>query len=256
MKNLILSLLNNKADVEVADVVSSTNNVLKSRCQDGDVKKSILVATEQTAGRGRLDRTFFSGASCGVYFSFVVPDVDRDKAELLTIITALAVHNTLSNLSTKTLGIKWVNDVYADGKKCAGILVEGARNLNNGSLNYAIVGVGINLREPSDGYPTDIKDIAGTALVPIDVVDGIEAIIVSRVYDTFWDIYLRLDKADIISQYRAGLFMLDREVVAVYGDKEERYIAKDVDADGRLVLVDPKTKATTLLSIGEVRLKI
>ncbi len=251
-KEHVERLLQNPIDVEVVEETSSTNSVLKERAEK---RPTLLVALSQTAGRGRLERSFFSGKDCGVYFSFLIDNIPAAKSDMLTVVAAIATHRALSAYSSKDIGIKWVNDVYADGKKCAGVLVEGSLNEDTGSLNYAIVGIGINIREPLFGYPEDIRHIATTALAVSDIRDDIECSIIADVYNNFCSILTTLDRRSIVSEYRASLCMLDRQVVVCAGDAEILATALDVDANGHLILRLADGRLTTL-SVGEVRLKI
>ncbi len=242
-------------DVEVKKELTSTNTVLKECADKGSLNSKLLVALSQTQGRGRLKRKFFSAKDCGVYFSFLVPKLDQAKGELLTIITALSVYRVVSLLSTKDIGIKWVNDIYADGKKCAGILVEGARNIETGSLNYAIVGVGVNIKEPKYGYQKEIKNIATTAINAGDYKAGIESAIVAGIYNQFMDIYTSASSDEIIKEYTSHLFILGKRITASYGDKAIEATAIDIDERGGLI-VELDDGSRTTLTMGEITLKI
>ena len=136
--------------------IDSTNSELKRLALLGAPSGTVLVADRQTAGKGRLGRSFYSPADSGVYMSILLRPVELSDAGLLTTFTAVAVARALSKTGVE-VGIKWVNDLRIGDRKIAGILTEGGL-ADRESLAYAVVGVGINLL-PS-ALPEDLKEIA------------------------------------------------------------------------------------------------
>ena len=139
--------------LEVEQLVSSTNTLLRQRAEAGEPEGLALVAAAQTAGRGRRDHTFFSPPDTGLYLSFLVrPQLSAKDALLLTTCAAAAVALAIEDCAGVPAEIKWVNDVFCRGKKVCGILTEGALDLETGGLQYAIVGIGGRLpRRPAGG---------------------------------------------------------------------------------------------------------
>ena len=145
--------------LEVEQLVSSTNTLLRQRAEAGEPEGLALVAAAQTAGRGRRDHTFFSPPDTGLYLSFLVrPQLSAKDALLLTTCAAAAVALAIEDCAGVPAEIKWVNDVFCRGKKVCGILTEGALDLETGGLQYAIVGIGVNCFPPAGGFPEDLPE--------------------------------------------------------------------------------------------------
>lgn len=142
----------------------STNRTLKKMAAQGAPAGTVLIAKQQTAGYGRKQRSFFSQCD-GIYISVLLrPQLRAADALTLTTTAAVAVVEAIDEVIGRQAAIKWVNDVYLDGKKVCGILTESSLT-PNGDLDYAILGIGINVATPKGGFPEEIRDIAG-ALLP------------------------------------------------------------------------------------------
>ena len=157
---------------QVFPTLTSTNTVLKSLAAEDAPAGTAILAVTQTAGRGRLGRSFYSPSASGLYLSLLLrPDLAPADAPRLTSCAAVAVAEAVSELSGRETGIKWVNDVYLDGKKICGILTEAGIDLESGRVSYVVVGIGINLRAPEGGFPEEIRQIAGAAFDGLSVPD-------------------------------------------------------------------------------------
>ncbi|MGN0262037.1 MAG: biotin--[acetyl-CoA-carboxylase] ligase [Eggerthellaceae bacterium] len=152
-----------KVVLTVEKSTTSTNLQLKEAAESGCPEFSCIVASEQTKGRGRRGREFCSMKDSGVYLSMLLkPNIPLSKTGLITGAAAVAVCRTIKSVLGFDCQIKWVNDVYMREKKICGILTEGAADLETGSLAYAIVGIGVNVYVPQDGWPEDIAKRAGS----------------------------------------------------------------------------------------------
>jgi len=150
--------------VQVLPEVSSTNTLLRELAAAGAPEYTVLAAASQTGGRGRMGRSFYSPKDSGVYLSVLLrPKLNAEQAVSVTTMAAAAVCEALEELGAENPGIKWVNDVYADGKKVCGILTEAAFDAETGGMEYAVCGVGINVCPPEGGFPEELRDIAGCA---------------------------------------------------------------------------------------------
>lgn len=157
---------------QVFPVLSSTNTVLKTMAAEDAPAGTAILAAEQTAGRGRLGRSFFSPPAGGLYLSLLLrPDLSPADAPRLTSCAAVAVAEAVEELSGRATGIKWVNDVYMDRRKICGILTEAGMDLETSRVSYVVVGIGINLRTPEGGFPEEIRNIAGAAFDGLSVPD-------------------------------------------------------------------------------------
>ena len=200
----------------VYDVTDSTN--LRARQiaagagpdEGGSVHGSAVFALRQTAGRGRLGRSFFSPEE-GIYLSIVIkPDFDFSKSVLVTVAAASAVVGAIEKVCGKKAQIKWVNDVYLDGKKVCGILTEGITDLESGQIDYLVIGIGINttLR----GFPAELKKTAGA-------VEGdysrpeLAAEVITGILDYMED----LDEKAFMEIYRSRSMLIGKDVLVYKG---------------------------------------
>lgn len=152
-------------DVLVFDTVDSTNNEAKRRAADLS-GGALIVANSQSAGRGRMGRSFFSPRDTGLYFSLLYPiKGDLQSAVSLTSAASVAVMRAIRRVTDKQTAIKWVNDLYLNGKKVCGILTEA---MSCGDTRYLIIGIGINLSTVS--FPDALVDKAGAIGGEIDKV--------------------------------------------------------------------------------------
>ena len=121
--------------LQVYKTITSTNTVLKALAAEGAPAGLALIAGEQTAGRGRMGRSFYSPADSGLYLSLLLrPNVSAVEATRLTACAAVAVAETIEELSGRPAQIKWVNDIFVDGRKVCGILTEASVDCENGMM--------------------------------------------------------------------------------------------------------------------------
>lgn len=155
------------AKIFVYGSIDSTNIEAKRLCEAAIKSKdgihaldgTVIIADCQTAGRGRLGRKFFSPKGTGLYISIIhAPEKNITMPAVLTASAAVAVSRAIHGIYGVEPQIKWVNDIFLHGKKVCGILTEGATNFETGTIDYAIVGIGINVLPGS--FPSDIKNIA------------------------------------------------------------------------------------------------
>ena len=157
-------LKHQELELQVYKTITSTNTVLKALAAEGAPAGLALIAGEQTAGRGRMGRSFYSPADSGLYLSLLLrPNVSAVEATRLTACAAVAVAETIEELSGRPAQIKWVNDIFVDGRKVCGILTEASVDCENGMMHYVIIGLGVNTRVPAGDFPEELKGIAGAA---------------------------------------------------------------------------------------------
>ncbi|MBO6159118.1 MAG: biotin--[acetyl-CoA-carboxylase] ligase [Firmicutes bacterium] len=201
--------------VKVFKQIDSTNTALKQLAEQGAPEGTILVAEEQTAGRGRMGRSFYSPSGSGIYLSLLVrPKMSAASSTSLTAAAAVAVCEAIEAITKKKTQIKWVNDVYVDQKKVCGILTEGAMDFESGSLQYAIVGIGINLRDPDGGFPVDIKAVAGSLG---ETNSDIRSRLCAEVIDRLMDFYEHLEEKSFYEGYKKRSFLLGQKVNIISG---------------------------------------
>lgn len=156
------------------DEIDSTNDEIK-RLASSSNKNIIVIANKQLNGHGRRGREFYSPENTGLYFSILIHtnNMDLSTAGITAVAacaTAKAIDDTIFN-GEDTMKIKWVNDIYHNNKKVAGILSEACNYMEDESSNYIIIGFGINLYEPEIGFPKNIKKTAGS-IIPSSLSDN------------------------------------------------------------------------------------
>jgi len=214
--------------------IDSTSDELKRR---KDVPPGVIViADEQTAGRGQHGRTFHSPPNCGVYFSMALrPKLAISKFQNITCACAVILSDVLESLTGIRCQIKWINDLYLNRKKVAGILVETKLKPNN-EIDYVIIGVGINLLQPPKGYPQDIAGTAGYILTDGDFIELRKQIVLSfakRVFELSDDFNLR----SFLPRYRA-LDVLHGQAIQLVSDSETlNGVGAGIDDDFRLLVL-------------------
>ena len=245
-----------KADckVIVLDDIDSTNNYLKKLAEDGEKENTVVIAKHQSGGKGRMGRSFFSPKS-GLYMSILLrPNFSAEKSLFITTATAVAVSDAIDSLSDKNSSIKWVNDVFIDSKKVCGILTEASIDFETGGLSYAVVGLGVNLYHPADGFPEDIKNIAGTVF-DSEISGDEKAKFAAEIINGFFNIYNNFENSDFMKRYKSKSFILGKKINVIKGDKKTPATAIDIDDEARL-LVEYETGERESLFSGEVSIKL
>lgn len=158
--------------VELQKETESTNTLLRKYAQEGEKEDMLLLAEHQTGGRGRKGRNFYSPEGTGLYMSLLLhPQVPAGETAMLTPLAAAAAAGAVEEISGKQAQIKWVNDILIDGKKTVGILTETSGTLTAGCFDYVIVGIGINVYEPEQGFPEEIGNVAGAVFSASDILE-------------------------------------------------------------------------------------
>jgi BirA family biotin operon repressor/biotin-[acetyl-CoA-carboxylase] ligase len=221
----------------VLDRVSSTNTVLKSLFERGAGEGKVVISNGQSEGRGRSGREFFSPPDTGIYFSLLLkPKSDARTAALITSAAAVSVCEAIDKVAGMETQIKWVNDVYLRGKKICGILTEGALDFETGGLSYVVLGAGLNLWEPAEGFPEGVKDVAGALFGESDYRPGVKNALVAEILNRFFRYYRELDKREFIEEYRRRSLATGRKVFFRDGDGLREALALGIDGDARLIV--------------------
>ena len=235
-KDGISRCLREKVDVVVYDELVSTNLTAKELAE-GISSDTLIVAKRQSGGRGRMGRSFFSPDG-GLYMSLLIhPQLTAQKAVGLTAAAAVCAARAIDRVSGKESQIKWVNDIYLDGRKVCGILTE-AQIKDDGFMKYAVVGVGVNLTVPDGGFPADIADRAGAVFgtdMPQDSDNRIAAEIVNELM-----VMCRqgLNISDCLDEYRrrSNIIGRDVDVIRYVGGESRPAKAVAIDSEYRLVV--------------------
>lgn len=240
--------------LEVEQLVSSTNTLLRQRAEAGEPEGLALVAAAQTAGRGRRDHTFFSPPDTGLYLSFLVrPQLSAKDALLLTTCAAAAVALAIEDCAGVPAEIKWVNDVFCRGKKVCGILTEGALDLETGGLQYAIVGIGVNCFPPAGGFPEDLPEAGSVFAERPQGIEG-RSQLAGAILNHFFKFYPNLAQRPFFEDYRKRSLVLGKEITVLEGTQTRTALALDLDQDFSLRVREADGTERTLSS-GEVRVR-
>ena len=234
--------------ITVLSITDSTNTQAKKLVMDKAPHGTIILAEEQTAGRGRYGKSFFSPRGAGLYMSLVLkPSLRMSDPQMITIATALAVCRAIEKLTDKCPQIKWVNDIYLDGKKICGILTEAVTDFESGSIESIVVGVGVDCTTEDSIIPEELRGIIGSLGVKELSRNRLAAEIAAGILGSFDN----LGSCEIIDEYRKRSLMFGREISFMRGN--EKLCAKVTGiSDSGSLLVRLETGEELSLSSGEV----
>lgn len=228
--------------IRTEDCVDSTNAALRRLADAGGAEGEVLIAGRQTAGRGRSDRSFYSPEGTGIYCSVLLrPTCPPALAPRLTTAAAVAVMEGIREVYGIRTQIKWVNDLYCEGRKVCGILVESAVDSEANRLAYAVVGFGINLLPPPDGFPREIAQTAGALfaspqLLPFPSQEAARLPLIAAVLERFFYFYDHLKEGLHLPAYREASFLRGKRVTYLQGRDSLSATVVDIDPDGNLLL--------------------
>ena len=237
----------------VLDETDSTNNEAKKLAAEGAVHGTVVIADSQTAGRGRLDRQFVSPAGKGLYMSIIIrPESDIKFAPMITSAAAVAAAIAVENICGSEVQIKWVNDLYMNGKKICGILTEAAVNTDGKSLEYVIVGIGINVRSISDELDDELKLRASS--IEDETGKILDRNVLCAAVLNELDTWLgKIEDRSYITEYRQREFLTGKRIIAESGGKIITGTAVGIDRNANLMVELPNGDIINLNS-GEANL--
>lgn len=245
-------------EFDIHDVIGSTSTFLKNKIITQDVNPGhLVISSAQTQGLGRKGRSFYSPQNTGVYLSILLkPETSTKTATLLTSAAAVSVCRAIEYISDTSPKIKWVNDIFIDEKKVAGILTQGNYNMEDNILDSVIVGVGINIYPPDKGFPEELNSTAGWVLDK-EVEDARNKYIAAFLVH-FWKYYEELELKEFVTHYQDLSLIINRTITVLdHTSNKNHYQATalsiDNDCNLTIALDDGTTK---ILSAGEISLKI
>ena len=241
--------------IQVVPRADSTNALVREKANAGEKEGFTLIANEQTAGRGRMGRSFYSPEGTGAYLSLLLrPDrCPAGQAVRITTTAAAAMCQAIESVCGEKPGIKWVNDIFVRGRKVCGILTEGSFGLESGLLEYAVLGVGINVYEPEGGFPAPLADVAGALLD--HRADDFKNRLVAAFLNRLMAFYRSGDPAAALEAYRHYSLVVGREVTVHAASGDRRALVLGIDDECHLDLrYDDGTEAN--LSCGEISVRL
>ena len=258
MQNKILSLLPEsypwRDRFHYVPTIGSTNDVLKQMAAQGAPEGTVLVAGEQTRGKGRLGRSFHSPEGTGVYLSMLLrPSCGPEALMHLTCAVACAMVEAIENTAGFRPGIKWTNDLVYGTHKLGGILTE--LGMRSQGLDYCILGIGINCLQKQEDFPPELQDMAAS----LSMIAGrpvSPALLAAQMMVSLrkMDQILLTDKAAILDSYRRDCVTLGTEVSLVRGSEKRHGKALDIDNNGAL-LVEFTPGHPEAVNSGEVSIR-
>lgn len=228
------------SDIYVCRSTESTNADLAALARSGAKDMTVLCADMQTAGKGRGAHTFYSPDG-GLYFSLLLRGGKYAKSvQKITPYAACAVCRALG----RGAKIKWVNDIFINERKVCGILTRSEFTAGSASPEWVIVGIGINLKMPTGGFPDEIKNTAGAVFGAGEEYDAEK--IVSNIVTLLAE-YIASDGESALDFYRQNCFNVKRRVTA----NGEKLFAKEIDENFNLIAVKENGEEVRISS-GEV----
>lgn len=240
--------------VYVYQSVESTNTTAKKMALEHAPHGTVVLAEEQTGGRGRMGRAFVSPKYRGIYLSILLrPRLSAEDALLITTAASVAVCRAIEQVAGQQAQIKWVNDIYVNQRKVCGILTEAVSDCESGGLESIIVGIGVNFSTPAEQFPEEIRQKAGSLFdsVPERVArNELAAAIINQTLLLCGE----LESRSFLEEYRRRSLVLGREVQVVRLGQEP-YTAKAVGINDNGGLILERDGQTELLQSGEVSIR-
>lgn len=219
------------------DTIPSTNDAAKTMAKDGAPEGTVVVASAQSAGRGRLGRSFHAPDGLGLYFSLILrPNCPPEQLMHLTCAAGTAACDAVESICGVRPQIKWTNDLVVDGKKLGGILTELSVG-KNGLVEWAVVGIGINCMHRPEDFPEDIGVIA-TSLLQVTGNSICPAVLAGALIPALHTMSAKLltEKEYLMTLYRRDCMTLGKSVMLLRGEEKRYGTALDIDGSGSLVV--------------------
>ena len=235
-------------NIKVHRELDSTNREAKALAIAGAPHGSVIIAERQVSGRGRRDRDFFSPPGRGLYMSMILNSdmLGFHHPTAITAFAAVCVCEAIEGICDLKPAIKWVNDIFLNGRKICGILTEVISDFETRHIREIIIGIGVNINTLDEDFPDSLQGLAGS-LYP----DGkanitrnqLAAEIINRVFSAE-----KPGEAQIFERYRSRLFMLNTEVAIIKDGEKCAVKALDIDDSGHLLVKTQEGEILTLVS--------
>ncbi|MBO5353841.1 MAG: biotin--[acetyl-CoA-carboxylase] ligase [Lachnospiraceae bacterium] len=234
--------------------IDSTNRYLKKLASEGAPAGTVVLAERQSAGRGRQGRSFFSPEEKGIYMSVLLrPEIELQKSVRITSMAAVAVARAIEKVSGIPAKIKWVNDIFLNGKKVCGILTEAGIDFEKETLEYAVLGIGVNVGSMEfplelDGIATSIGNECGKRIS--------RNILIAEILKELEDWYSSLWSGSFLEESRNRSILLGKEILVVDTLAEGgSYPARAIDLDDMGHLIIERAEEMQVLNSGEVSIR-
>ena len=241
-------------DIYTYKTTSSTNEVAKKLALTGAKHGTVVISEEQTAGKGRMGRSFYSPANTGIYMSIILrPTLTAMDSVLITTSSSVAICDAIHKVTGIECQIKWINDIYINNKKIGGILTEASTNFESGTIDYLILGIGINFNNPKDNFPDALKEIAGSLYKGNS--NGVNRnMLCAKIVNNILSIIPKIKDYDFIPEYKKRSIILNKEIMYTSGGVYSKGKAIDINKDGSLV-IKHDDGSIKVLNSGEVSIR-
>ncbi len=244
--------VNDKRSIYVFESIDSTNSFAKQLASEGTPDKTLVVADTQTNGRGRLGRSFCSPSGGNIYMSVILRNLSIEDGQLITSCMAAATASAIDELCDTETKIKWVNDIFLNGRKICGILTEGSVDVKRGVLEYVVVGIGINLKSIKNTFTPELLDIATSIEDETGKLPD-RCVLIARILRNI-DLYIKnISNGNFIQEYRERSFIVGKRIAVLKHDEERMAYAVGID-DGAGLIVRYDDGTTDILNSGEARI--
>lgn len=248
---MISAKITNK-DIKVIcfDSIDSTSSYLRRLLNDSEKGTVLAVAKQQTAGRGRSGKSFYSPDCGGLYMSLLIhPEISFDAVPSVTAKVCVAVCKAIETVTGIQTDIKWVNDLYLNGKKVCGILCEAINDYKNAVTKSIIIGVGINLN--TDDFPEDLQDTAGS----LGVCETCRDMLITVITNALLNLNFGELSDDELAFYRERSCVLGKTINYFINGQKNTAEAVAIDTSGGLIVKNINGDTITLTS-GEISVRL
>lgn len=231
--------------------IDSTNSFTKEAAHYGAVHGTTVIAEIQTGGKGRLGRKFHSPLGMGVYMSVVIrPKLSIDSSLLVTSCAAVAVARAIEKVAPELeCAIKWVNDIYINGKKVCGILTEASIDVEQGGLEYAIIGIGVNVQNIS--FPEDLTMTATSLKMELHHNVSRNQL-AAEILNCLEEQLDKMDSGEFMEEYISRSNVIGKNLIIQQGDNSFKAECTGIDNKGRLIVVTSDDEEK-IISSGTIR---
>lgn len=232
------------------DSIDSTNTYAKQLAVAGAPEGTVVIANQQTGGRGRLGRSFSSPPGMGIYLSVILrPNCRPEELMHLTCAAGVAAVKAIGN---PRIGIKWTNDLVLGKRKLGGILTELSVDSATGTVAWAVIGIGINCCQKPADFPAEIRDIACSLKMDEQDIPPLTAELIRSLYHMRQD--LLIHKNTLMEEFTRRCITVGQRISILRGDDVRHAIATGVDENGGLTVryCDGSTETVTS---GEVSIR-
>lgn len=237
----------------VYKTIGSTNTEAKLLAVQNAVHGTTVMAEEQTMGRGRFGRDFFSPSGSGLYMSIILkPRLSMENSVLVTTAAAVAVCWAIEKITDLSPLIKWVNDIFIDNRKVCGILTEAVTNFETGMMDSVVVGIGVNVKTKNEDFPFELRDIAGSILDNEN--KSVRNQLTAEIINNVLNMSKNLGDRSFMQDYKERSMILGQDILYKKDNLWHEGYAIDIDDYGGLIIHTPDGQKITLNS-GEVSIK-